>query len=119
GHNSITAPKKAPIPPHLRFDVSSGVYRLRTITEENRAIAKAAFLQKLELQPDVLRQGRFAASHNNRDQEQVALVHQPRPEGLGGEFGAPNRDILLAGLFQLANGFRVELSLDSRLAGGD
>ena len=46
--------------------VLGGFSLLCSITEENRAISKAALLQKLELQSHVVRQGWFAASHYDR-----------------------------------------------------
>jgi hypothetical protein len=48
-----------------------------SITEENRTIAKAAFLQKLKLQSNVIWEALFAASHYDRDEEQMTLVDQP------------------------------------------
>ena len=39
---------------------------LYSITEENRAAAKAPLLQKLELQSHVVRQGWFATAHYDR-----------------------------------------------------
>jgi hypothetical protein len=47
-----------------------------SITEENHATAKAPFAQKLELQSDVVREGLFAASHDDRHEEQMTLIDQ-------------------------------------------
>jgi hypothetical protein len=48
-----------------------------SITEENHATAKAAFLQKLKLQSNVVREQLFAASHDDRYEEQMTFVDQP------------------------------------------
>ena len=37
--------------------------------------------------------GLFAAAHDDRREEQVALVDQPGPESLGGEVGAADREV--------------------------
>ncbi len=45
-----------------------------SITEENLATVKAVFLQKLELQSNAVWEGFFAASHDNRYEEQMILI---------------------------------------------
>ncbi len=47
-----------------------------SITEENHATAKAAFIQKLELQSNIVWEGLFAASHYDRYEEQMTLIDQ-------------------------------------------
>ena len=65
-----TSPRSAAsarvIPVIFRDALLGGFSLLCSITEENRAISKAALLQKLELQSNVVRQGWFAASHHDR-----------------------------------------------------
>src|SRR5512140_1175659 len=81
--------------------VSGGSSLSCSITEVNRTVPKAAFRQKLELQSHVVGQCGFAASHDDRDQEQMNLVEQPGPEGVVGELRTPDQDVMLAGRFQL------------------
>lgn len=52
---------------------SSLVY---AITEENHAIAKAAFIQKFKLQSNIIGKGLFAASHYNWHEKQMVLIDQ-------------------------------------------
>ena len=59
-------PENAVTPTSRVHAVLGGFSLLCSITEENRAISKAALLQKLELQSHVVRQGWFAASHYDR-----------------------------------------------------
>jgi hypothetical protein len=47
-----------------------------SITEENHATAKAAFIQKLELQSNIIWKGLFAASHYDWYEKQMALIDQ-------------------------------------------
>src|SRR2546425_2983848 len=73
-----------------RIAVSS---HARTVVEVNHAIAEATFVQQLELQADLVGEGRFAASdHNGRDEE-VALIDQPGLHRLGGEVGTADADV--------------------------
>ena len=53
------------------------------ITEENHTVAKAAFLQQLELYADVVREGSFATSHNDWCEEQLTLIDQSCSKGMG------------------------------------
>ena len=48
----------------------------------------------------------------------MTLVDQPRPKGVGSQLRTTNVDILLDSLFQLSNGFWIEVSLDLRFASG-
>jgi hypothetical protein len=50
---------------------------LCSITEENYTTVKTAFLQKIKLQLEVVREGLFAASYDDRCEEQMTLVNQP------------------------------------------
>ncbi len=74
-----------------------------SITEENHATAKAAFLQKLELQSNVVRERWFAPSNDDRCEKQVTLVDQPCSKGVGSKLGTTNEDIMFDSLFQLSN----------------
>src|SRR6266498_4327193 len=89
-----------------------------SITEENHATAKAALLQKLELQSNVGREALFATSHYNRCEEQMTLVDQPCSKGVGSKLRTTYEDILFDCFFQLSNGFRIEVSLNLCLASG-
>src|SRR6266498_3971255 len=89
-----------------------------SITEENHATTKAAFLQKLKLQSNVVRERWFAPSYNDRCEEQVTLIDQPCSKGVGSQLGTTNEDILFDSLFQLSNDGRIEVSLHVRLASG-
>lgn len=57
--------------------------------EVRDAVREPALIEQLELRPDAVRQGALAASHHDRAQEQVALVDQPRSEGLAGGSAPP------------------------------
>src|SRR6266542_944193 len=72
-----------------------------SITEENHATAKAALLQKLELQSNVGREALFATSHYNRCEEQMTLVDQPGSKGVGSKLRTTYEDILFDCFFQL------------------
>lgn len=91
---------------------------LCSIAKENHAIAKAALLHKLKLQSNVGREGWFAAAHDDRCEEQLTLVDQPGSKGVSSQLRTPDEDILLDALFQLSNGFGVEVALNSSFAGG-
>jgi hypothetical protein len=47
------------------------------VTDVDHAVAKAAFLQKVQLQINIVREGLFAASYHDRYEEQVALANNP------------------------------------------
>jgi len=51
------------------------------------------FAWRRELCADVVRQGALAASHQDRAQEQVALVGQPRADFVASELGTPDSDV--------------------------
>ena len=89
------------------------------VAQKHHAIAEAALFQKLQFQADVRRQGWLSPANDDRGEQQLALVYQPRAKGVGGEIGAPDKDILPGSLFQQLDGCRVEGSLQARLARGD
>src|SRR5512143_2838919 len=95
--------------------VLSGSAVPRSITKVNHAVTKAAFLQKLEFQSNLVREGWFADSHYDRCEEQLALVNQPRSKGVGSKLRTTDEDIMLGNLFQLLNCFWIEVSLNLRL----
>lgn len=70
-----------------------------SITEENHATAKAAFLQKLELQSNVVRERLFTASHYDRYEEQMTLIDQSCSKGVGSHLSTTDEDILFNSLF--------------------
>jgi hypothetical protein len=43
----------------------------------DHAIAESALVQQLKLQPDIVRQGWIASSHNDGGEEQMTLVDPP------------------------------------------
>jgi hypothetical protein len=55
--------------------------------EVNDAVSEPALIETFELRADVVCQGALAASHHDREQEQMALVDQPRADRLAGELG--------------------------------
>ena len=57
-----------------RHAVLSSISRLCSIPKENHAAAKAAFIQKLKLQSNLIRKGVFAASYQNRSKKQMAFI---------------------------------------------
>jgi len=54
------------------------------IMEVNHTVAKAAFLQKFQCQVNILWEGRFAATDQDRRKENLAFIDQPVPEGMRG-----------------------------------
>ena len=63
------------------------------VAEVDHAVAETAFVQQLEVQPDVVGQRPLAAPHHDRRDEQVALVDQPGPERLRGKLGTTYGDV--------------------------
>ena len=59
------------------------------VVEVDHPVAEAAVTKQLEGQADVVGEGPVATAHDDRVEEQVALVDQPGPERLGGELGPP------------------------------
>jgi hypothetical protein len=50
------------------------------VVHVDHAVAEAPLVEKLEVHPDVSGQPRLAAAHDDREHQQVDLVHQPGPE---------------------------------------
>jgi len=63
------------------------------VLEVNDAVSEPAPIDKFEWRADVVRQGALAASHQNRAQEQMAVVDQPRADCLASELSTPNCDV--------------------------
>jgi len=82
--------------------------------EVNHAVAEASFGQQIESEQNVVRQGLFAASHQDGPDNQVVLVHQPGLDRMGGEAGSSHRDVASCQHFCAPDRFRVEVSLDPR-----
>jgi hypothetical protein len=59
----------------------------------NDVVWEPAFIERFELCADVVRQGALAVSHQDRAQEQVALVGQPRADCVASELGTPDSDV--------------------------
>src|SRR6185436_4768933 len=68
-YSSETTPKNAHGSSRPVNAVLGGSSLPCSITEENHAVAKAALLQKLELQFDIVREGLFSSSHYDRREE--------------------------------------------------
>jgi hypothetical protein len=88
------------------------------VAEVYYAITKAMFLQEIEFYGDIFGQGSFASSHYVRYEQQLALVDQFCLESVGSEVGITNQDFLASSCFQLPDCFRIEISLNPRLARG-
>jgi hypothetical protein len=116
--SSEPTPKNVQSPNRPVNAMLGGVSLACSITEENHATAKAALLQKLELQSNVDRERCFAPSYDDRCEKQVTLVDQPCSKGVGSKLGTTNEDIMFDSLFQLSNDCRIEVSLHLRLASG-
>ena len=85
-------------------------------------VVKVAFPPKARAPIAVVWQGWFTASQDDRYEEQMTLIDQPGPEGVGGERRTPDEDvmrIMQTGRFQLSNRFRIERLLKLRFASGD
>jgi len=83
----------------------------------NHAVAETAFIEQFELEADIFGKGRFAASHHDGRDEQVALVDQRHLDRLGDEIGTAHGDVTSRCL-HLPDLFRVEVSLDPRPGAG-
>jgi hypothetical protein len=75
-------------------------------------------VQQLQLQKDAVGEGALASAHEDRHEEEVALVHQPRPERAGGKVGAPDGEVSCRLRLELADRVGVEVALDPRPGGG-
>jgi hypothetical protein len=53
-------------------------------------LPKRRWVQQLEPQADIAREGSFAAPHQDGQEEQMALVDQPGLDRLTGEIGTPH-----------------------------
>jgi hypothetical protein len=61
--------------------------------EVHYPVAETTLVEQLELDADIVGEGRVAASHDDGCEEQVAFVDQPRLDRHGGEFGATHADV--------------------------
>ena len=75
-NSSEQTPKNVLSPSRPVHAVLGGSSLVCSITEENHATAKAAFIQKLELQSNIIWKGLFAASHYDWYEKQMALIDQ-------------------------------------------
>lgn len=82
------------------------------VVEVHHAVAEAAFVEELELQPDTVRKSTPATSHHDRRDEEAALVDQSRAESLGCQLWAAHGDVALRSGLRLPDGYRVELPLE-------
>ena len=55
----------------------------------NEAVLEAALIEQFELRADVVRQGAFAATNQDRAQEEMELIDKPGADRLAGEIAAP------------------------------
>src|SRR5438270_13010959 len=100
---------------------SSGldVGRSDTVVQVNHAAPEAALVQELELGMGVGRQCTLAGTHENRPEEEMALIHQALRERLAGELGPADRDVGRRALLQPPDRIRIELPLDAGFCAGD
>ena len=68
--------------------------------EVDDAAAKAALVQQLELGMDAGGQGALATAHEDRHEDEMALVDQPLGDRLAGELRTANRDVGSRALLQ-------------------
>ncbi len=59
----------------------------------DHAALEATFAHQLEVEAEVVGQGLVAASHHDRRDEDVELVHETGPDRLPGEVWTTHRDI--------------------------
>jgi len=91
-----------------------------SVVEVDHAVSEDPLIEQLESLADpVLGEGALARSDDYRDEEQLVLVHQPGPDGVGGELGAAHRQWVTRGRLQPPNRRRVERSLDAGPRAGD
>jgi len=73
------------------------------VVEMNDVAFEAALAQELKLSTHVVRQRALTATHDDRAEEQMALVDQARGDRLAGELGTTDGDV------------RYEVSLSRRI----
>src|SRR5213595_1595911 len=78
----------------------------------NNSAAEAALGQEFELGANVVRERPLSATHDDRGEEQMALVDQARGHRLAGECGTANCDVAVRGLLQPCDRTGVEVVLD-------
>src|SRR6266540_135931 len=83
------------------------------VMEVDDAAAKAALVQQLELNMDAGGQGALATAHEDRHEDEMALVDQPLGDRLAGELRPADRDVGSRALLQPPDRRGVELALDS------
>src|SRR5215216_2745765 len=90
----------------------------RAVMEVDDAAPEAALVHQFEPQADIRRKSPLAATHDERDEEQVALVDQRGRERVGGERRTANGEVVSRARFQLRDRGRVEVALDPRPRAG-
>jgi hypothetical protein len=83
----------------------------RRVPEVDDAVAEAAFVEQLQLDPDTSGQARLAAADDDREHEQVDLVHQPGREGVPGQARTADAEVSIGGVLEAAHGPGIELVL--------
>jgi hypothetical protein len=71
--------------------------------EVDDAALEATLVQEREVCAQVVRQCAFAATHEDRIEEQLALVDEACGDRLAGEFGTTYRDVGSGSRFKLAD----------------
>src|SRR5919206_1471203 len=83
------------------------------VAEEDRTVAEAAFVEEFEIRADVAVPERaLAAAHEDGNEEQLVLVHQPGLDRLGREIATADGEITVRGRLELPDGSSVEASFD-------
>ena len=82
------------------------------------AVVKAALIQQLQPQADLVGQSWIATSHNDGGEEQMTLVDQTELQSLSSERWAAYGDVARGSRFQLLDRFRFELPLNLYIACG-
>ena len=63
----------------------------------NDAVVEAVLIEQFQLRPDVVRQGAFAPTNQDRAYEEMALIDEPGADRLAGEVAAPDREVCRRG----------------------
>ena len=85
------------------------------IAKIDHSITKTALVQEIQPYAYVAGQDPLAAAKDSRHDEQMILVDEPRPDGMGGEGGTTHRNIVRQLRLQVANHLRIEFPLETRL----
>jgi hypothetical protein len=93
-------------------NVAAAGSRSGPVAEVDDAVAEAAFVQQLQVQPEVVGEGSGAASDHDRREEELALVDETGRERVACQLGAADGEVPFGRRLQAPRRVGVEGSLD-------